>query len=35
MMINRTFPHQSDKFCFSLGIFKKKAMSGGKVTFQG
>jgi len=35
MMINRTYSHQSDKFCFSLAIFKKKAIFGRKVTFQG
>jgi hypothetical protein len=35
MIINRTPSHQSDKFCFPLAIFKKKAIFGLKVTFSG
>jgi len=33
MMINRTYSHQSDKFCFPLAIFKKKAIFGLYLTF--
>jgi len=35
MIISRTPSHQSDKFCFSLATFKKKATFGLKVTFSG
>jgi len=35
MMINRTPSLRSDKFHFSLAIFKKKATFGLKVTFSG
>jgi len=35
MMINRPSLHHSDKFCFSLAIFNKKAIFDLKTTIQG